>query len=72
MVSSDDTEHTRSTKLSLKQRDIAILKKQAFDRRQADGSLAQVSTLKSLSLIPPEVQRDSTSFCSRSRTRALL
>ena len=57
MVSSDDTEHTRSTKLSLKQRDVAILKRQAFDRRQAGGSLAQVSALKSLSLIPPEVKK---------------
>jgi len=38
------------------QRAVAILKKQAFDRRQA-GSLAQVASLRSLSLIPPEAKK---------------
>eukprot|EP00420_Gonyaulax_spinifera_P031863 CAMPEP_0197870610 /NCGR_PEP_ID=MMETSP1439-20131203/1229_1 /TAXON_ID=66791 /ORGANISM="Gonyaulax spinifera, Strain CCMP409" /LENGTH=684 /DNA_ID=CAMNT_0043489505 /DNA_START=40 /DNA_END=2094 /DNA_ORIENTATION=+ len=38
------------------QRAIAVLKKQAFDRKQA-SSLAQVTALKGLSLIPPEAKK---------------
>jgi len=38
------------------QRAIAVLKKQAYDRKQA-SSLAQVSALKSLTLIPPEAKK---------------
>jgi len=38
------------------QRAIAVLKKQAYDRKQA-ASLAQVSELKSLTLIPPEAKK---------------
>merc|ERR1719387_1777866 len=41
--------------------DIAVLKKQAYDRKQA-ASLVQVSSLKSLSLIPDEAKRAIDTF----------
>merc|ERR1719399_393489 len=43
------------------QRAIAVLKKQAYDRKQA-ASLVQVSSLKSLSLIPDEAKRAIDTF----------
>merc|ERR1719456_2045329 len=42
------------------ERAIAVLKKQAYDRKQA--SLVQVSSLTSLNLIPPEAKRTIEAF----------
>merc|ERR1719232_1047909 len=47
------------------QRAIAVLKKQAYDRKQA-SSLAQVSALKSLTLIPPEAKKTLDLFLMQS------
>jgi thymidylate synthase len=46
------------------QRAIAVLKKQAYDRKQK-SSLAQVSALKSLSLIPDEAKKTLDLFLQR-------
>eukprot|EP00413_Alexandrium_margalefii_P010920 CAMPEP_0204531638 /NCGR_PEP_ID=MMETSP0661-20131031/11275_1 /ASSEMBLY_ACC=CAM_ASM_000606 /TAXON_ID=109239 /ORGANISM="Alexandrium margalefi, Strain AMGDE01CS-322" /LENGTH=664 /DNA_ID=CAMNT_0051537805 /DNA_START=19 /DNA_END=2013 /DNA_ORIENTATION=- len=46
------------------QRAIAVLKKQAYDRRQAP-SLAQVSALKELSLIPKDAKRAIETFLAQ-------
>jgi len=54
-----DATHTDySESVDALQRAIAVLKKQAYDRKQASASsLAQVTALKSLSLIPLEAKR---------------
>merc|ERR1719158_1235093 len=52
----DATHKDYSESVDALQRAIAVLKKQAYDRKQA-SSLAQVSALKSLSLIPVAAKR---------------
>merc|ERR1719461_2256583 len=47
------------------QRAIAVLKKQAYDRKQA-ASLAQVSSLTTLSLVPPEAKKAIAAFLETS------
>ena len=49
-------------------RAIAVLKKQAYDRKQA-GSFTQVAALKSLSLIPKEAKEASAKKASRRKPR---
>merc|ERR1719331_1034801 len=56
----DATHKDYSESIDALQRAIAVLKKQAYDRKQA--SFAQVSALKELSLIPPEAKRAIDAF----------
>merc|ERR1719482_2070065 len=51
----DETHKDYSESIDALERAIAVLKKQAYDRKQA--SLAQVSALKTLELIPKEAKR---------------
>merc|ERR1719420_1440209 len=51
----DETHKDYSESVDALERAIAVLKKQAYDRKQAD--LAQVSALKGLNLIPKEAKR---------------
>merc|ERR1712178_37142 len=51
----DATHKDYSESIDALQRAIAVLKKQAYDRKQA--SLMQVSALKSLNLIPAEAKK---------------
>merc|ERR1719207_426654 len=51
----DETHKDYSESVDAMERAIAVLKKQAYDRKQA--SFAQVSALKSLNLIPKEAKR---------------
>merc|ERR1719221_1506821 len=57
----DATHKDYSESIDALQRAIAVLKKQAYDRKQA-SSLAQVTALKSLSLIPKEAKQVIESF----------
>jgi len=52
----DATNKDYSESIDALQRAIAILKKQAYDRKQKE-SLAQVAALKNLNLVPPEAKK---------------
>merc|ERR1719473_2273111 len=56
----DETHKDYSESIDALQRAIAVLKKQAYDRKQA--SFAQVSALKDLTLIPPEAKKAIDAF----------
>merc|ERR1719446_455228 len=60
----DATHKDYSESVDALQRAIAVLKKQAHDRKQK-ASLAQVSALKSLSLIPDEAKKTLDLFLQR-------
>merc|ERR1719145_502275 len=57
----DATHKDYSESIDALERAIAVLKKQAYDRKQA-SSLVQVSALKNLALIPPEAKKVINSF----------
>merc|ERR1719450_1478603 len=59
----DETHKDYSESIDALERAIAVLKKQAYDRKQA--SFAQVSALKSLELIPKEANRAIDAFLAQ-------
>jgi len=61
----DATHKSYSASIDALQRAVAMLKKQAHDRKQAKGAFAQVGALKNLDLIPKEAKRAIELFLSQ-------